>query len=225
MSPSCSVFWVAAISLDTVQKAFTDLGWQLNLPDLEGPMADVFSAVQQRLSHKSARQWVLIVDNADDAEMWFEPLANDGNSSVRLFDCLPRSAYGSLLITTRSRKVAVRMASSDVIVIPDLDEETAAQVLRMTLILPVPADFDETAPELLNRLSCLPLAIVQAAAYINANGASLTDYLSLLCKSDNTVVELLSEHFEDEPRLSVCTIRLSTTSSSTRSDDMMNACS
>jgi hypothetical protein len=129
--------------------------------------------------------------------MWFEKLANDGESSVRLFDYLPRSAYWSILITTRSGKVAMRMAGNDVVVIPDLDEETAAQVLRTALIPPVPADFDKTALELLKRLTCLPLAIVQAAAYINANSASLADYLSLLRKSDNTVVDLLSEHFED----------------------------
>jgi tetratricopeptide (TPR) repeat protein len=198
-SPRCSVFWVPALSLDTVRKAFVEIGRQLHVPGLEEPTTDVFGVVQQRLSHDSAGRWLLIVDNADDAEMWFEPLGGSA-ASVRLFDYLPRSEQASILITTRSRKVAMRMASNDVVVIPDMDESTSAQMLRKALITPVPADFDARAPELLKRLTYLPLAIVQAAAYINANSVLVADYLSLLGQSDDVVVDLLSEHFEDEGR-------------------------
>ncbi len=199
-SPSSHVFWVPAVTHDTVRKAFGDIGRQLNVPGLEEPSADVFSLVQQRLSHESAGQWLLIVDNADDAKMWFDPIANDSASSVRLFDYLPRSAQGSILITTRSRKVAVQMAGNEVIVVPDMDEVIASQLLRKALITPVPVDSDETARELLKRLTCLPLAIVQAAAYINANSITLGDYISILGEADDVVVDLLSEHFEDEGR-------------------------
>jgi hypothetical protein len=101
--PRCSVFWVPALSLDTVRKAFVEIGRQLHVPGLEKPTTDVFGVVQQRLSHDSARRWLLIIDNADDAKMWFEPLGGSA-ASVRLFDYLPRSVQGSILITTRSRR-------------------------------------------------------------------------------------------------------------------------
>jgi hypothetical protein len=132
--------------------------------------------------------------------MWFEPLTNDKSSSVRLVDYLPRSARGSMLITTRSRKVAVRMANNEVIVVPDMDEVTAEQLLRKALITPVLADINETVLALLKQLTYMPLAIIQAAAYINANDVSLNDYLSLLFDADDVVVDLLSEQFEDEGR-------------------------
>ncbi len=147
-SPSYSVFWVPALSLDTVRKAFTDIGRQLHSPGLEEPTTDVFGIVQQRVRHESAGRWLPMVDDADDAKMWFEPFSGGSAASVRLFDYLPRSAHGPILIKTRSRKVAMRMAINDVVVIPDTDELTSAQLLRRALIAPVPADFDERSPEL-----------------------------------------------------------------------------
>jgi hypothetical protein len=182
-----------------VRKAFVDIGRQLNMPGAEGPEADVFRFVQQRLGHESAGKWLLIVDNADDGELWLKPPAGSA-PSVRLIDYLPRSAQGAILITTRSRKVAAQMAGSDYVAVPDMDEFTAADLLRKTLNAPERVYVKEPALELLERLTYLPLAIVQAAAYINANDVALTDYLSLLRGADDTVVELLSEHFEDDGR-------------------------
>jgi tetratricopeptide (TPR) repeat protein len=53
---------------------------------------------------------------------------------------------------------------------------------------------------LLAQLTYLPLAIVQAAAYINENQIVLVDYLSLLAEQEEDVVDLLSEEFEDDWR-------------------------
>jgi hypothetical protein len=43
---------------------------------------------------------------------------------------------------------------------------------------------------LLSQLTYLPLAIVQAAVYINENAVSLTDYLSLLAEQEQEVIDL-----------------------------------
>ena len=53
---------------------------------------------------------------------------------------------------------------------------------------------------LLVDLTYLPLAIVQAAAYINENGIALADYLSLLKEKEEDIIDLLSEDFEDNGR-------------------------
>ncbi|PVH77684.1 hypothetical protein DL98DRAFT_534619 [Cadophora sp. DSE1049] len=50
---------------------------------------------------------------------------------------------------------------------------------------------------LLTVLAFLPLAIVQAAAYINKNGIRLLDYLSMLAQQEEDAIELLGEDFED----------------------------
>jgi hypothetical protein len=59
---------------------------------------------------------------------------------------------------------------------------------------------DRDTVNLLKQLTFLPLAIVQAAAYINKNGITLSDYLSLLQDQEQNIIELLSEDFEDEGR-------------------------
>ncbi len=196
-----SVFWVPALSREAVRKAFVDIGRQLNVPGLAEPEAEVFGIVQQRLSCTSTGQWLLIIDNADDAEMWFARAAADGvQAATRLIDYLPRSPLGAILITTRSRKVAVQMAGSEVLAVPDMDKLTAMDLLRKALITPTLLDIEGPALELLKQLAFLPLAIVQAAAYINANDISLAEYLSLFGEADGSAVELLSENFEDERR-------------------------
>jgi len=53
---------------------------------------------------------------------------------------------------------------------------------------------------LLVELTYLPLAIVQAAAYINENGIALADYLSPLKEKEEDIIDLLSEDFEDNGR-------------------------
>lgn len=54
---------------------------------------------------------------------------------------------------------------------------------------------------LLKQLTFIPLAIVQAASYINENSlAALSDYLSLLLEQESDVIDLLSEDFHDDWR-------------------------
>jgi tetratricopeptide (TPR) repeat protein len=197
--PGRSVFWAPAFSREEVRKAFIDIGRHPNVPGADSPQADVSSPIQQRLGQESAGPWLLILDNADDVEVWCQPRAGSA-TSVRLIDYLPRSARGAILITTRSRKVAVQMAGRDYVEVPEMDAPTAADLLRKALNAPERVYVKEPALELLERLTYLPLAIIRAAAYINANDIALSKYLSLVCGTDDSVIELLSEQFEDEGR-------------------------
>ena len=49
-------------------------------------------------------------------------------------------------------------------------------------------------------LTYLPLAVIQAAAYINDNRIMLADYLSLLKEGEEEIIDLLSKEFEDSGR-------------------------
>jgi riboflavin biosynthesis pyrimidine reductase len=113
---------------------------------------------------------------------------------------LPQSEQGHVIFTTRSRQLANRLAPSHIITIPEMDEETAQEFLRRSLIQKVLLDGGVTSIALLRQLSLFSLAITQAAAYINERGITLVDYLSLLQAQEEDVVELLSENFEDDRR-------------------------
>ncbi|KAL1961920.1 hypothetical protein VTN77DRAFT_749 [Rasamsonia byssochlamydoides] len=81
-----------------------------------------------------------------------------------------------------------------------MDEQIAIQMLSKSLIDQRILNDRQTTLELLEQLTFLPLAIAQAAAYINENGISLSEYLSLLKDKEHHIIEILSEDFEDDGR-------------------------
>jgi tetratricopeptide (TPR) repeat protein len=184
----CSVFWVPATNADSLQQAFASIGEQLEVPGIKKEQADAKELVQRHLSQESAGRWLFIVDNVDDMNMW--------NKELKAY--LPKSPRGCVVCTTRSREVAVKIAAANVIEVPELDEAMAMQLLGKSLIHQELLASHDDARKLLKQLAFLPLAIVQAAAYINRKGIVLLDYLSLLEEQEQDVVDLLSEDFEDD---------------------------
>ncbi|CAO2649239.1 Nn.00g066240.m01.CDS01 [Neocucurbitaria sp. VM-36] len=191
----CSVFWIPATNSESLQQALEDIGQQLGIPGINEKDADIKKLVQRHLSREETGQWLLIVDNIDDVNMWDNELRNH----------LPKSQRGCVVCTTRSLKVALKIAgasngASNIIEIPEMDEKMAMQMLSKLLVNQELLANNHDAQKLLERLIFLPLAIVQAAAYINGNRLTLTDYLYLLDEKEDDVIELLSEDFEDEGR-------------------------
>ena len=197
--PKCSIFWIPATNSESLLQAYLEVGQQLGISGLNEEKADIKKLVQRHLSQESAGRWLLIFDNADDMDMWIQN-ARYGSQSPGLIDYLPRSSQGCVVFTTRSRKVAVKLAQQNVIKVLEMDEEAAMQVLSKSLIDQGLLQNREDTIKLLQKLTFLPLAIVQAAAYINESGTTLANYLLLLEDQEQNVIELLSEDFEDEGR-------------------------
>ena len=53
---------------------------------------------------------------------------------------------------------------------------------------------------LLEKLDNLPLAITQAAAYLDVNGVSTSEYLRLLSNTEQDMIEILSAEMRDRTR-------------------------
>jgi hypothetical protein len=126
--PDCSVFWVPAMDDESIQEAYLEIGRLLGIPNLVEQQAEIKKLVQHRLSQESAGRWLLVFDNADDIDMWINE-AGDATDAHRLIDYLPKSAYGSIMFTTRSRKTAVKLAGKNVIPVEEMDESVAKQLL------------------------------------------------------------------------------------------------
>ncbi|KAJ5660528.1 hypothetical protein N7507_006979 [Penicillium longicatenatum] len=195
--PDCSVFWIPAVDTETLEQAYLDIAHHLRL-QFDPQKEDVKRVVQSYLSQSHSGRWVLIFDNADDLELWKENNRDCQQGGLRGF--LPKSDRGVILFTTRSTKVAQYLAATDVIQINELDEPKAMRVLANSLLKKDLLDNTESARELLERLTYLPLAIIQAASFINENGMDLLAYVKLLDGQDQDVLNLLSEDFEDEGR-------------------------
>ncbi|KAF1817352.1 HET-domain-containing protein [Eremomyces bilateralis CBS 781.70] len=199
----CSVIWIPATNTESLHQAYLDAARQLGIPGCEDDKADVKRLVQAHLSEETTGQWLLVFDNADDWDMWITKAGSGlqyGQESHPLIDYLPKSKKGAVVFTTRDRKIAVKLAQQNVVDVPAMGEDAAAQLLGKCLIKPDLVNCRENTSALLLQLTYLPLAIVQAAAYINENAISIADYLSLLAEQEAGVIELLSEEFEDDGR-------------------------
>jgi nucleoside phosphorylase/tetratricopeptide (TPR) repeat protein len=191
--PERSIFWIPSTSIEAVEQALLNLGQLLELPGLIA--ADAKSQVQTYLSSERAGSWLLIIDNADDPDMWVT-LAD----SPPLKDFLPRNRNGFVLFTTRNKKLATQLVGPDVITLSEMNDQTATGLLRESLLQKDIVDDNEAITTLVHQLCCLPLALVQAASFMNENSVSPEEYLSLLDTQKESLIDLLSENFEDEFR-------------------------
>lgn len=129
--------------------------------------------------------------------MWFD---ETGSIRGRLFDYIPKSDRGSVIFTSRDKKACVKFAGHAVMEITEVDEEGSIELLENYLIKKELLEKHDDAKALVSRLTCLPLAIVEAAAYINSNSLDLRSYMSLMEEKEDDEIHLLSEDFEDRGR-------------------------
>jgi tetratricopeptide (TPR) repeat protein len=208
--PDCAVFWIPVTNIESMLEAYLEVGRQLQIPNIEQEQAGIQKLVQQRLSQESSGKWLLVFDNSDDIDIWTDRADNTTGSGRRI-DYLPQSKYGSILFTTRSRKAAAKLAGKNVVSIGEMDDTMAKHLLEKCLINRHLLIDEQTTMDLLEKLTHLPLAIVQAAAYINENQIALSDYTALLDDTEQNLIEILSEEFEDEGRYQDIKIPIATT--------------
>jgi hypothetical protein len=199
ITSNCSIFWIPAVNSATFEHAYLQVGQLLQIPGITEKTADIKQLVKTRLSQESAGRWLLILDNADDIDMLYRRMYSN-HGSLALIDYLPSSHYGSIIFTTRTRKAAVKQAGSNMIKVYEMNQVEAKEVLEKSLIQNDILKEEEATVKLLELLTCLPLAIVQAAAYMNENEISISSYITLYENGEDEVIELLSEDFEDQGR-------------------------
>ena len=144
----------------------------------------------------------MVFDNADNIKMWISKSGSQLESS-QLIDLLPKSKLRNIIFTTRDRKAAVKLAQQgNLIEVQELDKDPAKQLLQKSLsCCDIMNSHSNTKVfALLEKLVNLPLAIVQAAAYINKNGITVTEYLLLFNKKEDDVIDLLSKEFKNSRR-------------------------
>ncbi len=190
--PDCSVFWVPAVDATSFENAFREIGRQLQAKGVYDDKADVKALIKTLLSEERAGSWLLIIDNADDVEIFGE---------TRLSDCLPFSRNGSLLFTTRNREAIawLDIPTSNLITTIEMRRDEALELLQRNLDESQTRDAESTM-DLLGFLADLPLAIKQASAYMAKTGMSTTRYFQHCQSSDENLIKLLSKEFEDRGR-------------------------
>ncbi|KAH8730454.1 hypothetical protein GQ44DRAFT_756360 [Phaeosphaeriaceae sp. PMI808] len=190
--PQTWVFWVHASNAARVEQGYRDIADQVRLVGWNDPQADIFKLVHNWLRNEQNGKWLLVLDNVDDAAALILLASSRDHARPRLLSShLPRSKNGSVLLTSRTRSVALQLVEeSDILSIQPMDDASGAELLRKKLGEEV--DKDGTA-ELARTLEFMPLALVQAAAYIRQRAPrfSVQQYLEEFYKNDKKRTGLL----------------------------------
>ncbi|KAL6697203.1 P-loop containing nucleoside triphosphate hydrolase protein [Trichoderma pleuroticola] len=170
----CHVFWVPAINTTTFENAYREIGRGLNIQIDENDKADIKLVVKEALSQISDN-WLLIIDNADDATLFGET-----SEVTSLKDYLPFNLKGSILFTTRNVEVSQKLdvRKENIVHLTEMNQSEATNMLQKGLNQRQ-MDDAQSLMSLLEFLTNLPLAIKQA---------------------DEQLIKLLSKNFDDRAR-------------------------
>lgn len=182
-----------ASTLQRIEKDYLDIAKKVGVVgwNSSDPQIDKLRLVKDWFEKTASGHWILILDNADDVDLLF--------GSSRLADCFPRSLNGAILLTTRNKQVASKFATTQehILHVQAFKNRESVYLLRAK----IGDQFrEDDYVRLANALDHVPLALVQAAAFIGEQEISISKYLSHYNKSDNAKIQLLSEEFEDEMR-------------------------
>ncbi len=200
-NPHAHIFWVHASTKERFDEAYRDIARRLEITGWNDPSVDTLRLVSGWFNEADDETWLMVLDNADDLDLFFtRPVAAaiDTQYIPPLVDYLPRDSKGMMLITTRDERVAKRLAGIHAsIVVNPMSPSEAQELLENWHIDPVGSSDDGQSTRLLEALGYIPLAITQAAAFINENQITLIKYLEMFRASDSDLQDLLDEDLGD----------------------------
>jgi len=179
---NCSVFWIDASDTDSLDQSYRTVAQKLRIPNWDNGDIDVKLLVKDYLS-RGSNKWLLVYDNVEDIGL--RPARSSLTLPANLVRYLPQSHSGSIVITTTNSDTAKTLAEQNIVQIEKMTPSTGQKLLENYLGVPVPTSERQGMKLLLEKLSYLPLAIVQAAAYIKRNNITLKDYWALLVEARN----------------------------------------
>jgi len=114
-TPAKWVFWINAATRASFKEGFVDIAVATSMHHRNDYDVDILSIVRRWLCDVSNGQWLMVVDNVEDIDVFFsEVLINHATTDPKLpsqplADYLPISPNGAVLITTRNRDFARRL--------------------------------------------------------------------------------------------------------------------
>ncbi|KAF2105249.1 P-loop containing nucleoside triphosphate hydrolase protein [Lophiotrema nucula] len=198
-SPEMWVFWVHASNAARFEQSLRDLADSVKIEGRCDPQANIFKLVHDWL-RDSKNTWLLVLDNVDDARFLLHaPASGQGQSGDKsrsvsrpLREYLPYCERGSIIVTTRNKEAAVKLVEPrDIVAVEPMDQMQAVALLEKKLgAQQATSDLAGLAAT----LEYMPLAIVQAAAYIaqRAPRCSVAKYLDEFRKSERKRSNLLA---------------------------------
>ncbi|KAJ5450128.1 uncharacterized protein N7458_006577, partial [Penicillium daleae] len=181
------VFWIHTSNAARYEKSLGDLADRVKIPGRKDRNANIF-------------QLILVLDNVDDNELLRKSIMINRESQAKGLSSastqpplryLLESSYSTILVTSRNAAVALDIADcKNHVKVQPIDKAEALELLQKKLNMRTEC---ENMMQLVEALEFMPLAIVQAAAYITHRSPrfSVSQYLEKVRKSDQEAVRLL----------------------------------
>ena len=158
------VFWIDASSVESITMSLRGIS-SLSAAQAFG-VDDSVESVLQWMSFIQ-EEWLIVFDAAD----------NPSEYVVENF--IPSGNRGNILITSRNQYMGRFVSSDNIIEIKKMEESDAITLLLKASHLNASAKHIEVAKNIVTELGCIPLAVDQAGAYIEARRCSIDQYLQL----------------------------------------------
>ena len=156
------MFWVDASSLESINISLKGIS---AIPAAQASCLDGSAESALQWISGILGEWMIVFDNADDLHP----------DVVAKF--IPPGKTGNILITSRNRTMGRLIGYKNVIEINEMEEADAITLLLKASCLEASAEHLQTAKEIVASLGCMPLAVDQAGAYIEAGRCGINEYL------------------------------------------------
>ncbi|KAF3390284.1 Kinesin light chain 3, partial [Penicillium rolfsii] len=200
-SPDTWVSWIHASNAVRFEQSCREIAERAKIPGRQNPRANIYKLIYDWLNDATTRKWVLILDSLDD-DGFLHTICSVEQEGLRskqsgvpgrsIWSYFAHSLEGLIIITSRSRRVVSRLVEEcNTIPVEPMDIVHATSLFEKKLGTQATKD---DIIQLTMALDCIPLAIVQAAAYIKrrAPRESVAEYLERLRKNDLRKMNLLT---------------------------------
>ncbi|KAI9652351.1 MAG: hypothetical protein M1829_001664 [Trizodia sp. TS-e1964] len=199
-----SIYWIHSDSEARFTQDYTKLASKAKLSsDLKGQ--DLLHAVREWMEKQT--DWLLVIDNADDLEIFKSTYSTSQASHLQnpnLLQYLPKAPTGSIIWTSRDAAILGNIIDINRgVEVGPMSGHEALELFQELSGKTRTISPPQEERELLDLLQRLPLAISQAAAFIRKTKISVGRYLKLFTESDSQQSALLSHEFPDVHRSDV----------------------
>jgi tetratricopeptide (TPR) repeat protein len=204
-NPNAHVFWVYGGNIARFYQGYKSIAQALALPSWDDPDVSILELVSAWF-REAASKFLLVVDNADNITHWWPGKYRSASAlddpSSNLANFLPESKeHGRTLFTTRDNRIAGRLQKQGrPIALQPMTAEEAQQLFHSKAAAAAAVSgFEESdVCDLVHELDYLPLAVSQAASFIEENSITVAQYLAAIRSDD--AEEFLHEELNDSRR-------------------------
>ncbi|KAF4630282.1 hypothetical protein G7Y89_g7861 [Cudoniella acicularis] len=202
-NPSAHIPWVHGTNKARFEADYKNIARKLKIPRFDDPEIDKLTLVSEWLSDDVSTTWLLVLDNVDDSKLWAQEPASEQkvHPSIPLIQFVPRGRRGPVLFTTRDAHLGKQLVGvkKNLITVLPLKSSEACFLLHSKI-----GENDNIsqsdAVDIVQTLDYLPLAITQAAAYLEQTNMTVAEYLKLLRNGKTDTFDLLKEGIRDFTR-------------------------